>query len=470
MDVLALNHPRSQSVPAEPREPVLRAMRRRLLQLLPIRAIRSAAGGPDGAAISRRRAGLLAYTGAVIVFGIGLLAVISLTSAPWPTIDAGFAEGTVLSGSTGGLLLWLLFGILGSLRVLQAPGGASLTFHLPFVGAALILGGPTAGAWVAFLSTLERRELETQPWYGILANHSILVIGAVAGGLVVQVSGILMPGDAGGPSTLVAAAAGAIVLATVTTALGAFTVLLREGLTRRELTEIVVGRVGRITAMECALVVVLALAYVQLGWWAPLLVAGFVLVIWDNDPMPPLDWTGLPGREGFRRLLEAGVGRMRRGVTTSATVLFVDLDRFKWINDNVSFDVGNEVLTEVAVRLRAHARRADDIAGRLGGDEFAMFLPGLDDSDVAVRRADEIYADLCRSIASSKGAMTIGASIGVVVVHAWGGVPSGVALLAQAAEAMHHAKAAGGGTHLYDPDEPPVQLGDRRAQDALNAR
>ncbi len=91
-----------------------------------------------------------------------------------------------------------------------------------------------------------------------------------------------------------------------------------------------------------------------------------------------------------------------------------------------------------------------------------MYLPGLADPEVGVRRADEIVADLCRSIATAKGAMTIGASIGVVVVDAWGGVPSGEALLAQAAEAMHHAKAAGGGSHLYDPGEAPVILGNRR--------
>ncbi len=452
MDVLLLDRVRSTATPVEPREPALRGARRRLLELLPIRVLRSISGGTGGDAIARRRSALLAYTGGIIVLGTGLLAVTSLTSAPWPTIDAGFPAGTVLGGPTGGLLLWLLYGILGSLRVLRAPGGASLTFHLPFVGAAMVLGGPTAGAWVAFLSTLERRELDTQPWYGILANHAILVIGAVAGGLVVQAIGLVLPGNAGGPLTLAAATAGALVLATVSTALGAFTILLREGLTRRELTEIVVGRIGRITAMECALVVVLALAYLQLGWWAPLLVAGFVLLIWDNHPMPPLDkTTGLPEKEGFGRLLEAGVGRMRRGVMPGATVLFIDLDHFKRINDTFLYEVGDEVLAEVGVRLRAHARRADDLAGRIGGDEFAMYLPGLADPEVGARRADEIVADLCRSIATAKGAMTIGASIGVVVVDAWGGVPSGEALLAQAAEAMHTPRRRAAGATCTTP-------------------
>jgi diguanylate cyclase (GGDEF)-like protein len=239
--------------------------------------------------------------------------------------------------------------------------------------------------------------------------------------------------------------------------------MLREDLSFRAIAEILVGQVGRLTAIECALVIVLAFAYLQVGWWAPLLVAGFVLVIWDNHPMPPPDrLTGMPGKEAFGRLLEAGVGRMRRGVTPGATILHIDLDRFKAINDNYDYDAGDDVLAEVGARLRAQARRADDLVGRLGGDEYARFLPSLADPEVSVRRADEIVADLCRPFATRAGAMTIGASIGVVVVDAWGGVPSGEALLSQAAAAMHHAKHAGGGSHLYDPDEPLVRLGDRR--------
>ena len=90
-----------------------------------------------------------------------------------------------------------MYGLLGSLRVLRVPGGGTFTFHAPFVGAAMVLGGPTAGAWVAFLSTLELRELETQPWYGILANHAVLVTGAVLGAVTTRVVGLLLPAGKG---------------------------------------------------------------------------------------------------------------------------------------------------------------------------------------------------------------------------------------------------------------------------------
>ena len=333
--------------------------------------------------------------------------------------------GTALAGPTGGLLLWLLYGLIGSLRVLRLPGGSAMTFHLPFVGAAMILGGPTAGAWVGFLATLERRELETQPWYGILANHSILVIGAVAGGLTTKLVGMAVGPDAGGAGLLASAVAGALVLTAVTTAIGAVTVLLREDLSVRALADILLGQFGRITAIECALVVVLALAYLQLGWWAPLLVAGFVLLVWDNDPLPPLDIvTGLPTRRAFDRALDAGVGRLRRGITPGATLMGIDLDGFSTINNTYGHAVGDEVLAEVGRRLKAMGRRLDDVAGRLGGDEFALWLPGLLDVSVALRRADELVAEIRKPIATSAGTVTVGASVGFVVVQAWGGMPS----------------------------------------------
>jgi diguanylate cyclase (GGDEF)-like protein len=461
MDVLTLDLNRSTSVPGASREPAEpdRSWRSRPILVL----LRRIASGGSGGAFATRRNGLLGFTAATIVLGVGLLAVTSLISAPWASIDPGIGADTTLAGPTGGLLLWLLYGLIGSLRILRMPGGGTMTFHLPFVGAAMILGGPTAGAWVGFLATIERRELETQPWYGILANHAVLVISAVAGGVTTRVVAMAMGPDAGGAGLLVPAAAGAIVLAVLSTALAAVTVLLREDLTIRELADIMVHKVGRVTAIECALVVVLALAYLQIGWWAPVLVAIFVLVVWDNDPMAPPDpLTGLPLRTSFERQLDAGVGRLRRGMTAGATVLHIDLDFFKKINDNVSYEAGDEVLAEVGRRLRAHARRADDLAGRIGGDEFAMFLPGLGDPEVSLRRADEIVASLCLPIATGAGAMTIGASIGVVVEQAWGGVPSAATLLAQAGSAMKAAKAAGGGSHLYDPTEPQVKLGNRR--------
>ncbi len=119
---------------------------------------------------------------------MGALLWTTLAVPVLPGIDPGLG-GTALAGPDGGMLVWIAFGFIGSLRVLPIPGGSGVwTFHLPFIAAAMVLGGPTAGAWVAFLSTIERRELASQPWYGMLANHAVMALAAVMGGLTVLIA------------------------------------------------------------------------------------------------------------------------------------------------------------------------------------------------------------------------------------------------------------------------------------------
>ena len=140
-------------------------------------------GGGDAATIASRLPWLFAYTAISIVAGLTALAWTTLRIPISPTLDPNM-NGSALAGPSGGLLLWIAFGMIGSLRVLPAPGGHAVwTFHFPFVAAAMVLGGPTAGAWVAFISTIERRELDSVPWYGTLANHAVTALAAVLGGL-----------------------------------------------------------------------------------------------------------------------------------------------------------------------------------------------------------------------------------------------------------------------------------------------
>src|SRR5215212_455968 len=126
MDVLSLDLSRPPSVPAasRDREPVRRRRDRLIAIVTGVR--RLASGGAGGGAVAKRRDALLAVTASTIVLGIGLLAITSLTSAPWATIDPGIGADTALAGPTGGVLLWLLFGLIGSLRVLRLPGGATM--------------------------------------------------------------------------------------------------------------------------------------------------------------------------------------------------------------------------------------------------------------------------------------------------------------------------------------------------------
>jgi diguanylate cyclase (GGDEF)-like protein len=462
MNVLATDPRRAARLVRSSRDSATAGRRRRLsrsaLVLLLLRLVgRSGSGRTGGAAgaAAVRRNGLLAYTAGSILLGLGLLAWTSTTVRPLPGIDPRLGAEGILAGPTGGLLIWLVFGLLGSLRVLRAPGGATMTFHMPFVGAAMILGGPTAGAWVAFLSSIERRELESQPWYGVLANHAVLVIAAVLGGLTTLEVRILLGGSDRGTDMLIAMAAGTAVLTIVSIAMGVVTVLLRDDVSPRAYLELLVAQFGRVTALEAGLVIVLAASWSLLGWWAPLLVGGFVLAVWDNDPMPgPDPLTGLQVRAGFVRRLDAGLGRLRRGSAPGSTLLFLDLDLFKQVNDHYGHAVGDEVLREVGTRLLLQARRPNDLAGRLGGDELALYLPALDDVETAMRRADDVAGALAAPIATSAGPVSVGVSIGVVVIGAWGGVPSPDTILRHGDAAMYHAKRAGSRIHLYDATEP----------------
>src|SRR5512134_3527962 len=131
---------------------------------------------------SDRNPVLLTYTGAQIVLGVVIFAwaVQAYPIDPRITLtEAAGREGVLL-----GLIFWILIGLLGSTRVERLHGHGVLTFHIPFIVAAMALGGPVAGGVVAAVSTIERRELTELPWYGTLANHAALTISGVLAGLV----------------------------------------------------------------------------------------------------------------------------------------------------------------------------------------------------------------------------------------------------------------------------------------------
>ncbi|MCI4666227.1 MAG: EAL domain-containing protein [Neomegalonema sp.] len=96
------------------------------------------------------------------------------------------------------------------------------------------------------------------------------------------------------------------------------------------------------------------------------------------------------------------------------SVLHIDLDGFKAINDSLGHAAGDRVLAVVADRLRG-AVRADDVCARYGGDEFAILLRSEGDKMAAMRRAEEIRRSISRPIAFENNELCVGASIGVSV-------------------------------------------------------
>ncbi len=403
-------------------------------------------GNPSPGAIARRQAWLYAYTGASIAAGLGALLWTTATIPVWPAIDPGL-DGTALAGPDGGLLLWVAFGLIGSLRVLPIPGSSGVwTFHFPFIAAAMVLGGPTAGAWVGFLSTVERRELESQPWYGILANHSVMAFAAVLGGLSVQVcaGALAASGAEPGIAGLVATAAGTVVLSLVANAMAAGTIMLREDLGAASLVDVVVRSIGRMTLAEIGLAWVFVMAATTVGWWAPLAISLAVLAVWPAEGVEFQDpLMKLPRMRTFERELDRVLARTRRGLAPGGLLLSIDLDGFGQVNKDPALgkDVGDEVLAEIGDRMRA-LMRATDFAGRLGGDELAMFYTGEIDPAAARRIAKRLEASVRRPVLTSRGVVTVGVSIGALIVRPSPDVPGRAVLMRWADLTMQEQKRA----------------------------
>ena len=125
--------------------------------------------------------------------------------------------------------------------------------------------------------------------------------------------------------------------------------------------------------------------------------------------------TGLPNRALVLDRLGQALARSREGDAPMA-VFFIDLDRFKPINDSLGHHVGDEVLRAIAGRLTTLLRGADTVA-RLAGDEFLVICEGFADPDAAVETAERVVAELSRPITTGTGAtareVTVGASVGI---------------------------------------------------------
>ncbi|MFG1603128.1 diguanylate cyclase domain-containing protein [Actinoplanes sp. NPDC049265] len=144
--------------------------------------------------------------------------------------------------------------------------------------------------------------------------------------------------------------------------------------------------------------------------------------------------TGLANRELFYDTL---TGAVTRGGPGSVAVISVDLDDFKQVNDTYGHGGGDELLIEVAARLRAGAG-PEGMAARLGGDEFVVLLTGLTDEGEAERVALRLRERILTPILVLGQSVRVGASIGIS-----GAAPDPADLLRRADVAMYTAKAAG---------------------------
>jgi len=163
-----------------------------------------------------------------------------------------------------------------------------------------------------------------------------------------------------------------------------------------------------------------------------------------HDPL-----TGLPNRSFLKERLETAILAAERDLRPCA-VLVMDMDNFKEVNDRLGHHVGDQLLREVAARLRGTLRKADMVA-RLGGDEFAVVPFGATDAPRAALIAEKILQALEAPVVIDETPITPAVSIGVASFpqHA----EDAAALMRRADVAMYAAKRARSGYSVYASDQ-----------------
>ncbi len=155
--------------------------------------------------------------------------------------------------------------------------------------------------------------------------------------------------------------------------------------------------------------------------------------------------TDLPNRGLMSERLQQAVIKARRDKTQMA-VMFLDLDKFKPVNDNLGHDIGDLLLKQVAQRL-LHSMRAADTVARLGGDEFVVLLHAIDNKKDAVVVAEKILHALNEPFIIAEHEISISGSIGIAAYPQHG--EDEKLLLINADIAMYHAKKEGRNDYCF---------------------
>ncbi len=168
--------------------------------------------------------------------------------------------------------------------------------------------------------------------------------------------------------------------------------------------------------------------------------------------------TGLLNRVALEARLATWIARSREaGQGAMFAVLFIDLDRFKVVNDTYGHDVGDRLLCAIARLVREHVREGDLVA-RLGGDEFVVALPSLRDRHAAAAIAAKLVTLLSAPFDLAGRSVSVSASIGIAVYPSDGEDVS--SLLSSADTAMYAVKAHGKNSYVFSD----LRLRDQQAR------
>ena len=159
--------------------------------------------------------------------------------------------------------------------------------------------------------------------------------------------------------------------------------------------------------------------------------------------------TGLPNRMLFNDRLAQALAHSRRRGARGLAIMFLDLDRFKTINDTLGHGAGDDLLRTAAARVTSALREEDTVA-RLGGDEFLFLLPELDDVEDAARVARKVLAELAEPFAIQGHELHVTGSLGITMFPFDAADAEG--LIRNADTALYRAKEQGGNRYqLYSP-------------------
>lgn len=155
--------------------------------------------------------------------------------------------------------------------------------------------------------------------------------------------------------------------------------------------------------------------------------------------------TGLPNRAMFMNRLELALANKQRFSDNKFAVLFIDLDRFKLINDTLGHYAGDKFLIEVSIRVD-QCIRGHDLLARLGGDEFVILLDNFEDDEDVEEVSLRILESLSKAFCLDGSEMYSGGSIGIAYVEPW--YQNADEIIRDADAAMYQAKSLGRGRYV----------------------
>ena len=173
--------------------------------------------------------------------------------------------------------------------------------------------------------------------------------------------------------------------------------------------------------------------------------------------------TGIANRAHFAKVLERRLREMENGTEGGVCVVYLDLDRFKQVNDTLGHAVGDDLLKLVSTRLEGEISSKDTLA-RLGGDEFAMVLTQLSEREELSHFAQRLIDLVQRTYLIEGHIVHVGASVGIASAPQHGTASKD--LLRRSDLALYAAKHAGRGTYRFFTPELEVMAEDRRNTEA----